>query len=90
MARLEAFLLTNPTLQWARLILVRALASDRPTTRGTRQADVGAAPIAELPHERAAQPRKKSGWNSTDFIVVLLALGVLALSAVGLYWLLRG
>jgi pSer/pThr/pTyr-binding forkhead associated (FHA) protein len=50
----------------------------------------GGAPIAEVPRERVAAPRKKSGWNSTDFLVVLLALGVLALSAVGLYWLLRG
>src|SRR5262249_2957338 len=52
--------------------------------------DVGGAPIAEVPRDRSVAPRKKSGWNSTDFVVVLLALGVLALSAVGLYWLLRG
>jgi pSer/pThr/pTyr-binding forkhead associated (FHA) protein len=50
----------------------------------------GGAPIAEMPRERAVVAQKKSGWNSTDFLVVLLALGVLALSAVGLYWLLRG
>jgi pSer/pThr/pTyr-binding forkhead associated (FHA) protein len=61
-----------------------------PRTEGGRSPDVGGAPIAEVPRARSVPPRKKSGWNSTDFMVVLLALGVLALSAVGLYWLLRG
>jgi pSer/pThr/pTyr-binding forkhead associated (FHA) protein len=61
-----------------------------PRTEGGRAPDVGGAPIAEVPRARSVAPRKKSGWNSTDFLVVLLALGVLALSAVGLYWLLRG
>jgi pSer/pThr/pTyr-binding forkhead associated (FHA) protein len=52
--------------------------------------DLGAgAPIAELPRRPAARAAK-SGWTSTDFIVVLLAVSVLALSAVGLYWLLKG
>jgi pSer/pThr/pTyr-binding forkhead associated (FHA) protein len=63
----------------------------RPSVRPEARApDGGGAPIAEVPREAVASPRKKSGWNSTDFIVVLLALGVLAVSAVGLYWLLRG
>jgi hypothetical protein len=53
-------------------------------------ADAGGAPIAEVPRRKSAPPRSKGGWNSTDFIVVLLALGVLVLSVVGLYWLLRG
>ena len=51
---------------------------------------IGGAPIAEMPQRRGSDSRKKGGWNSTDFMVVLLALGVLTLSAVGLYWLLRG
>ncbi|HEX9296680.1 MAG TPA: FHA domain-containing protein [Polyangiaceae bacterium] len=57
----------------------------------------GAAPIAAVPRpNRGLDPpsnapaRRKAGWNSTDFIVVLLALGVLALSIVGLFWLFRG
>jgi pSer/pThr/pTyr-binding forkhead associated (FHA) protein len=53
-------------------------------------ADAGAAPIAEVPRRNDAIKRTKAGWNSTDFIVVLLALGVLALSVVGLFWLLKG
>jgi pSer/pThr/pTyr-binding forkhead associated (FHA) protein len=63
--------------------------SIRPGAGRPPDAQAGA-PIVEVPRERAAAPRKKSGWNSTDFMVVLLALGVAALSAVGLYWLLRG
>jgi len=55
-----------------------------------RLSAIGGAPIAEIPRRRGSGPHKKGGWNSTDFIVVLLALGVLTLSAVGLYWLLRG
>jgi pSer/pThr/pTyr-binding forkhead associated (FHA) protein len=65
-------------------------ASIRPDAGRAPDPQVGGAPIAEVPLEPAAATRKKSGWNSTDFIVVLLALGVLTLSAVGLYWLLRG
>lgn len=49
-----------------------------------------AAPIAEVPREASAAHRKRPGWNSTDFMVVLLAVGVLALSVVGLYWLFKG
>jgi pSer/pThr/pTyr-binding forkhead associated (FHA) protein len=50
----------------------------------------GAAPIAELPRRGAATRPRKLGWTSTDFFVVLLAVGVLALSVVGLFWLLKG
>jgi pSer/pThr/pTyr-binding forkhead associated (FHA) protein len=53
--------------------------------------DVGGAPIAEVP--RGAPPPKTKptpGWNGTDFIVVLLAVGVLGLSVLGLFWLLKG
>ena len=52
--------------------------------------DLGAAPIAELPRRTAGGSSQKAGWTSTDFMVVLLAVGVLALSVVGLVWLLRG
>jgi pSer/pThr/pTyr-binding forkhead associated (FHA) protein len=54
------------------------------------RAPEGGAPIAEVPRRKDSAPRRKSGWNSTDFLVVLLALSVLALSVLGLYWLLRG
>jgi pSer/pThr/pTyr-binding forkhead associated (FHA) protein len=53
--------------------------------------DLGAAaPIAEFPRRKSSPPARRAGWTSTDFIVVLLAIGVLALSGVGLYWLLKG
>jgi pSer/pThr/pTyr-binding forkhead associated (FHA) protein len=69
----------------------RDAASARSGKRDAARApDAGAAPIAEVPKRAALEPRRRAGWNSTDFMVVLLALGVLALSVVGLYWLLRG
>jgi pSer/pThr/pTyr-binding forkhead associated (FHA) protein len=53
--------------------------------------DLGAAaPIAEVPRRIEPSRTRRPGWTSTDFVVVLLALGVLALSVVGLYWLLKG
>ena len=53
--------------------------------------DVGAsAPIAEVPRTMGMTRPRKPGWNSTDFVVVLLAIGVLALSVIGLFWLLKG
>jgi pSer/pThr/pTyr-binding forkhead associated (FHA) protein len=53
--------------------------------------DLGAAaPIAEMPRASPRERARKPGWTSTDFAVVLLAVGVLALSAVGLFWLLKG
>jgi pSer/pThr/pTyr-binding forkhead associated (FHA) protein len=54
--------------------------------------DVGGAPIAEVPRaSRPAPPvRARSGWSGTDFVVVLLAVGVLGLSVLGLFLLLRG
>jgi pSer/pThr/pTyr-binding forkhead associated (FHA) protein len=63
---------------------------------GSRSADVtgrdlgASAPIAEVPRASPRGPSRKPGWTSTDFVVVLLAVGVLALSAVGLFWLLKG
>lgn len=58
--------------------------------QGARE-PAGSAPIAEVPRGAAATKatRRSSGWTGTDFVVVLLAIGVLALSAVGLAWLFR-
>lgn len=54
---------------------------------------MGSAPIAEMPEidVAGALPRAepRSSWTSTDVLVVLLAIGVLALSVLGLYWLFR-
>lgn len=55
-------------------------------------AQAGSAPIAAVPAGAAVAKKgapRSSGWTGTDFIVVLLAIGVLALSAVGLVWLFR-
>jgi pSer/pThr/pTyr-binding forkhead associated (FHA) protein len=53
--------------------------------------DVGAAaPIAEVPRRSETSRPRRPGWTSTDVVVVLLAVGVLALSVVGLFWLLKG
>jgi pSer/pThr/pTyr-binding forkhead associated (FHA) protein len=49
-----------------------------------------AAPLAELPELAAATARPRSGWTPTDLMVMAAAIGVLALSIAGLYWLLRG
>jgi pSer/pThr/pTyr-binding forkhead associated (FHA) protein len=64
-------------------------ARSAPHTEGGAPVEIGGAPIAELPR-RPGTERRSSGWNRTDFLVVLLALGMLAVSAAGLYWLLRG
>ena len=45
------------------------------------------APIAALPKRQADRPPSSTGWNTTDLLVALLALVVLALSIVGLFWL---
>jgi pSer/pThr/pTyr-binding forkhead associated (FHA) protein len=58
----------------------------------TRAPDAGAAPIAELAKatsEMTRVTRKKRGWTMTDFLVVTLALGVIAASIAGLVWVLR-
>jgi pSer/pThr/pTyr-binding forkhead associated (FHA) protein len=50
-----------------------------------------AAPLAPLPETSAPPARQaRSGWTPADLVVVAAALGVLALSIAGLYWLLRG
>jgi pSer/pThr/pTyr-binding forkhead associated (FHA) protein len=52
-----------------------------------------AAPVTEQPappaRPRSRAPRK-SGWSSADLAVVIAAVSIIALSAAGLYWLLRG
>jgi len=57
---------------------------------GAGATDLGGAPIAEVPRASRAPVPKTAGWNGTDFVVVLLAIGVLGLSVLGLFWLLRG
>jgi pSer/pThr/pTyr-binding forkhead associated (FHA) protein len=50
------------------------------------------APIAQVPpaQTRAPRQRQAGSWSGTDLLVVLLAMGVLALSVLGLFWLFRG
>ncbi len=49
------------------------------------------APVAPLPRRRAPRPTpRRRGWSSTDYLVALLALTVLALSIIGLMWLVGG
>ncbi len=42
--------------------------------------------------KRAKRPvrERKVGWTSTDLLVAAIALGVLAASVIGLFWLFRG
>jgi pSer/pThr/pTyr-binding forkhead associated (FHA) protein len=48
------------------------------------------APIAKAPERLPAQAQPADGtWSLTDAAVVLLALGVLAISMVGLWWFLK-
>jgi len=47
------------------------------------------APIATLPERKKPASRNRSGWNTTDVLVALLALLVLGLSVLGLWWLFR-
>ena len=58
---------------------------DAPPAESRREA-----PIAAVPGRRKRREKHKSGWNTTDFLVALLALVVLALSVVGLWWLFHG
>ena len=47
------------------------------------------APIAAIPERKKPAGRSRSGWNTTDLLVALLALLVLGLSVLGLWWLFR-
>jgi pSer/pThr/pTyr-binding forkhead associated (FHA) protein len=47
------------------------------------------APIAALPKGAGRRTSAGRGWSGTDWLVALLALLVLVVSAVGLYWLFR-
>jgi pSer/pThr/pTyr-binding forkhead associated (FHA) protein len=59
-------------------------------TDGTGRDLGAAAPIAEMPRRSHAPAPRRAGWTGTDVMVVLLAVGVLVLSGIGLYWLLKG
>jgi pSer/pThr/pTyr-binding forkhead associated (FHA) protein len=48
-----------------------------------------AAPMALLPPTVKAAPKRRGGWGKVDLLVMAVAVAVLALSAVGLVWLLR-
>jgi pSer/pThr/pTyr-binding forkhead associated (FHA) protein len=51
------------------------------------------APVPAPVHPRNVRrplAKKGPGWGKADVIIVLLALGVLAISAIGLFWLFRG
>src|SRR5690606_5331060 len=52
--------------------------------------DARAAPIAAVPGRAGATRPEKTGWTSTDWMVALIALFVLAASALGLLWLFGG
>lgn len=54
-----------------------------------RPADKGSSIGAVPRRARRAGDKSRHGWNMTDVLVVLLALAVLALSLLGLYWLFR-
>jgi len=47
------------------------------------------APVVEVPKRRRMPRRVRSGWTATDLAVAILALGVLLISMLGLFWLLR-
>lgn len=49
-----------------------------------------AAPIAPMPAVGAARTTERARWTTADVMVMLAAVGVLALSLAGLVWLLRG
>jgi hypothetical protein len=48
------------------------------------------APIVEVPKRKPSAPRRvRSGWTATDLAVAILAVCVLLISMLGLFWLLR-
>jgi pSer/pThr/pTyr-binding forkhead associated (FHA) protein len=47
------------------------------------------APIAALPKRATTTAASSTGWNISDVLVAMLALLVLALSIIGLFWLFR-
>jgi pSer/pThr/pTyr-binding forkhead associated (FHA) protein len=66
---------------------------DAPTEPEFAPRDLGAAPIARVPQGnatgRVARKSKLGAWSGTDLLVILLALSVLVLSIVGLFWLFK-
>jgi pSer/pThr/pTyr-binding forkhead associated (FHA) protein len=59
-----------------------------PPTEAPAAAPMAEPPGPRVPPRRATRPR--SAWTGADVAVVVAALGVIAASAAGLYWLLRG
>jgi pSer/pThr/pTyr-binding forkhead associated (FHA) protein len=49
-----------------------------------------AAPIVGTPERAPIPGKRRPTWSGTDLAVIVAALGILALSIAGLYWLLRG
>ncbi len=62
----------------------KAKKSDAPSTRAAEPGR--GAPIAEIPKAKT-RTVKRAGWGATDFVVAALALMVLAISLLGLWWL---
>lgn len=64
-----------------------------PPSPSPPQEAAGDGPIAEYPPSAPApleRAPRASGWTSADLFVLLLAIGVLGLSILGMYWLLDG
>jgi pSer/pThr/pTyr-binding forkhead associated (FHA) protein len=64
---------------------------EEPAPEATPEPPSAATPEATpLGHAGAMTPAADGGWSLTDGMVLLFALGVLALSIVGFFWLFRG
>jgi pSer/pThr/pTyr-binding forkhead associated (FHA) protein len=67
--------------------------AERIASAGQAGSGSAAAPVAEppspSPRRRSDKPRRRS-WSGADLAVVIAAMSIIALSAAGLYWLLRG
>lgn len=65
--------------------------AEQPVAAPSRaSAPASTAPAQHAPPRRRQAPRGDAGWSKTDVVIVLLALAVLGMSAVGLVWLFRG
>ncbi len=57
---------------------------------GVPESARAAAPIVDVPKRKSKpRPAQSTGWNSTDIVIAVVAVTILALSAVGLWWLFR-
>ena len=69
-----------------------APADDSPKPEARRGAPVAEVPVKKIPKaapRRSAPRSPRVGWGATDYLVALLALAVLALSLVGMWWLFK-